>query len=127
MIVTAIAAVIVYLNLPLSLADRRLMATYELLGNNEPEKTMTKSQIISELGPPSSSEIVPKMAPGYSWVARFETPLQYQEFNLNLSFESEDDDAQVIAWGLFKTESHGLELLWFRIARLLNKLGIWRS
>ena len=124
MMVTAITAVMVYLNLPLSSADCKLMATYELLGSKEPEKNMTKAQIISELGPPYASEIVPKMAPGYSWVARFETPLQYREFNLNLSFESEDDDARVIAWGLFKTESHGFELLWFRIARVLSKLGI---
>ena len=42
--------------------------------------------------------------PGYTWVAEFETPLQYQPFTLNLSFSSDDGDGEVIAWGLFKRE-----------------------
>jgi hypothetical protein len=126
MIATALAAVIVYLCLPLSATDRRLMAIYEQLADDRPEKGTTKAQIISQLGPPASSDIVPNMAPGYSWVAEFEAPLEYHHFTLNLSFSSNDDDGEVIAWGLFKTEYQGFELMWFKIARLMGQLG-WNS
>jgi hypothetical protein len=125
MIATALAALIVYLMLPLSAADRRLMATYEQLGNYDPNKTVTRTEIISQLGPPSSADIptTPKQAPGYTWVAEFETPLEYRQFTLNLSFSTNDGDGEVIAWGLYKTEFQGIELLWFRIERLIKNLG----
>jgi hypothetical protein len=125
MVATAIVAVIVYLLMPLSAADHRLMAVYEQLGNNDPDKRTTKAQVVSQLGPPASSDIVPNMAPGYTWVAEFETPLQYQQFTLNLSFSSDDGDGEVIAWGLFKTDCQWIELMWFRIMRLISKIGAY--
>ena len=123
MIAVLIAAVVIYALKPLSAADRRLMAIYEQLGSNDPAKSMTKAQIISQLGPPASADPPsPNTAPGYSWVADFETPLHYQHFELNLSFDADNPDSQVTAWGLNKTECQGLELQWFRIMRLISRV-----
>jgi hypothetical protein len=124
LIATAVIAAIIYLLLPLSEADRRRMAIYEHLGSNEPDKNMNKQQIIEQLGPPSSVDppSKPNVAAGCGWVATFETPLKYQKYELNLSFDDSDD--MVIAWGLQKTEYQGLELLWFRLTSILAKIRL---
>jgi hypothetical protein len=124
LIAIAVVAILFYLFLPLSAADRRLMAIFETLGNNDPKVGVTKAQVIRDLGPPASQDIPlsPNIAPGYTWLANFETPLERQEFRLNLSFDSRSDE--VIAWGLFKMSYTGLDLWWFRIRRLLERIGL---
>jgi hypothetical protein len=124
LILIAVVAVVFYFSLPLSAADRRLMAIYETLGNTDPKVGVTKAQVLRDLGPPASQDIPtsPNEAPGYTWVADFETALVRQEFRLNLSFDSSSDD--LIAWGLFKTEYRGLDRLWLRIRRLLARIGL---
>ena len=124
LIAISVVAILIYLFLPLSAADRPLMAIYETLGNNDPKVGVTKAQVIRDLGPPASQDIPPSpnIAPGSTWIAKFETPLERQEFRLNLSFDSRSD--QVIAWGLFKTSYTGLDLWRFRIRRLLARIGL---
>ena len=124
LIAIPVVAILIYLFLPLSAADRRLMAIYETLGNNDPKIGVTKAHVIRDLGPPASQDIPPSpnIAPGDTWIANFETPLEWQEFRLNLSFDSRSDE--VIAWGLFKWSYTGLDLWWFRIRRLLARIGL---
>jgi hypothetical protein len=54
LIAVAAIAIVVYLLLPLSAADQRLMSIYEQLGNTEPKGDLTRAQVISRIGPPSS-------------------------------------------------------------------------
>jgi hypothetical protein len=71
LIAIAVVGVVICLFLPLSAADRRLMATYEWLGNTDPERGVTKAQVIREIGPPASWDIPasPNLAASYTWVA----------------------------------------------------------
>jgi hypothetical protein len=124
LIAIAVVAVALYLFLPLSASDRRLMAIYETLGNTDVKTGVTRAQVIRDLGPPASQDIPtsPNTAPGSTWIANFETALNRQEFRLHLSFDSGSDE--LIGWGLFKTEYRGLDLWWFRIRRLLARIGL---
>jgi hypothetical protein len=127
LIATSLAAVITYLFLPLSAADRRLMAIYEYLGSpNFSDERITKKWIIAQIGPPSSAEVpsMPNEAPGYTWVATFEKPLRYQRFELGLSFSGDSDEDFVTAQGLQKEDYQGLELIWFRVMNIVNKLNL---
>ena len=107
MITVAVVAIVVYLLLPLSAADRRLMANYERLGNTDPKPDLTKAKVIRQIGPPSRCNIptTPKTCTDYVWVARFDRPLSYQEFELNLAIDPDTD--LVAAWGLTKKEYEG--------------------
>lgn len=121
MITVAVVAVIVYLLLPYSPADRRFMAMYERLGNNEPKPDLTKDQVISQIGQPSSmGRPAPNTCIDYIWVAQFDRPMSHQEFELNLAIDPGTD--LVAAWELKKTEYQGLELIWFRMRRLLERI-----
>jgi hypothetical protein len=123
MIAVALLAVVVYLLLPLSAADQQLMDVYEKLGDNQPKPGLTKEQVISQIGPPSRTDIptTPNTCHGYIWVAHFDRPTSYQEFELHLQIDPKTD--LVAAWGLHKTEYQGLELILFRIGQLLNRIG----
>jgi len=69
MIAVAAIAIVVYLLLPLSAADQRLMSIYEQLGNNEPKANLTTAQVISQIGPPSGIGIrTPKQCTPYTCV-----------------------------------------------------------
>ena len=70
MIVVALVALAVYLLLPLSAADQRLMAMYEQLGDNQPKAYLTKADVISQIGPPTRIDIptTPKHCHDYIWV-----------------------------------------------------------
>jgi len=125
LIATAVTAVITYLLLPLSAADCRLMAIYEHLGNFDfANESMTLKQVIEQIGPPSTTDIpsIPNEAPGDTWVASFDTPLQYQQFVLGLSFDS--PSGELIACGLERTDYQGLALLWFRLESVFNKVRL---
>ncbi len=124
MIAITIVAAIVYLLLPLSAADQRLMAIYEKLGNTDPKPDLTMAQVVSQIGPPSScdSPPAPNSCTGYVWVAHFDRPMSYQEFELRLQIDPDTD--LVAAWGLFKKECTGLELILFRIGQLLVRIGL---
>jgi hypothetical protein len=116
LIFVVVTAVAMYLLLPLSAADRRMMATYERLGKNDPKVGVTRAQVIRQLGPPSSQTIpaIPGHAVLYTWVAEFESSLEYHKFTLNLQFGRNDD---VIGWGLSRSEYRGLQALLIRILR----------
>lgn len=121
MIAVAVVATVVYLFRPLSAADQRLMAIYEQLGNTDPKPYLTKAQVISQIGPPSRSDPpTPNTCTDYTWV-RFETPMSYQNFELNLAIDPDTD--RVAAWGLHKTEYQGIQLILFRIDQLINRIG----
>jgi len=118
----AVMAIIIYLSLPYSPADRRLMAMYERLGNNEPKPGLTKDQVISQIGQPSSmSRPAPNTCIDHIWIAHFDRPMSHQEFELNLAIDPDTD--LVAAWGSQKTEYQGLELIWFRMRRLLERIN----
>jgi hypothetical protein len=124
MITVAVIATIVYLLLPLSAADQRLMAIYEQFGNNDPKTDLTKAKVISQIGPPSRCYIptTPKTCTDYTWVAHFERPMSYQEFELNLAIDPDSD--LVAGWGLTKREYEGLDLILFRIGQLMSRIGL---
>jgi hypothetical protein len=124
MIVVALVALVVYLMLPLSAADQRLMAIYEQLADNQPKHNLTKEQVVSQIGPPSRIDIptTPKTCIDHTWVAHFDRPMSYQEFKLNLAIDPDTD--LVAAWGLHKTEYQGLELILFRITQLMGRIGL---
>ncbi len=124
MIAVAIVAAIVYLLLPLSAADQRLMAIYEQLGNPDPKAELTMAHVVSQIGPPTRCDEPPgpNHCAGYVWVAHFETPMSYQEFELGLSIDPDDD--MVVAWGLNKTEYQGLNLIFLRIEQLMSRIGL---
>ncbi len=124
MITVAIVAAIVYLLLPLSAADQRLMANYEKLGNTDPKPDLTMAQVVSQIGPSTRCDVPPSpnQCTGYVWVAHFEKPLSYQEFELRLQIDPDTD--RVAAWGLFKKEYTGLELILFRIGQLMSQVGL---
>ena len=122
LIIVAAVAVIVYLCLPFSTADRELMARYELLGNNQPKPDLTKSEVINRIGPPSTTRIPgPNMCVEYTWVAHFDRPLSHQVFELGLQLDPRDE--QVAAWKLDKTEYQGLTLILYRVGRLLQRMS----
>ncbi len=125
MIMVALAAMVVYLLLPMSAADQRLMADYEQLGDQEihlKEPHLTKERVISMIGPPARAlPTTPNTCHDYVWIAHFDTPMCYQEFELNLAIDPDTD--HVAAWGLNKTEYRGLELILFRITQLLGRAG----
>ena len=124
MIVVALVAFVVYLLLPLSAADQRLMAIYEQLGDNQPKANLTKADVISQIGPPSAIDAptTPKTCINHTWVAHFDRPMSYQEFELNLAIDPDTD--LVAAWGLYKTEYQGFELILFRIEQLMRRIGL---
>jgi len=76
------------------------------------------------IGPPTRVDVptTPNTCPDYIWVARFETPLSYQEFQLNLAIDPGTDT--VVASGLEKTEYQGLQLICFRIEQLMTRIGL---
>ena len=116
-------AIVVYLLLPLSAADQRLMSIYEQLGNNEPKANLSSTQVISQIGPPSGiGTRTPKQCTPYTWVAQFDRPASHKEFELNLQIDPDTD--LVAAWGLNEKEYEGLDLIWFRLARLLGRVGL---
>lgn len=120
MITVAVVATVVYLLMPLSAADQRLMAIYERLGKYDGTTDLTRAQVISQIGPPSTCDPpTPNVCDGYAWVAHFDTPLSHQVFELRLSIDPGTD--QVAAWGLFKKEYHGLELILLRIEHLMGR------
>jgi hypothetical protein len=122
LIAVAVVAVLVYLLLPFSAADRELMARYEQLGNDQPKIDLMKDQVISQIGPPSAvGTPLPNHCLDYTWVAHFDRPLEHRQFTLNLAIDPDND--QVAAWGLSKRECQGLELIWYRIGRLLENIG----
>jgi hypothetical protein len=49
-------------------------------------------------------------------------PMSYQGYTLNLCFDTDSED--LIAWGLYKTEYYGLELMWFKVSRLMGYVGL---
>jgi hypothetical protein len=102
MIAVAMAAIVAYLLLPLSAADQRLMAIYEQLGNNDPKIDLTRAKVISQIGPPSRCNVptTPNTCTDYIWVAHFDRPMNYQEFELNLAIDPTTD--LVAGWGLSK-------------------------
>jgi hypothetical protein len=127
MIVVALVALVVYLMLPLSAADQRLMDLYEQLGDQQihlATPDLTKERVISMIGPPSRIGIptTPKTCIDHTWVAHFDRPMSYQEFELNLAIDPDTD--LVAAWGLHKTEYQGLELILFRIEQLMRRIGL---
>jgi hypothetical protein len=115
MITVALMAIVVYLLLPLSAADQRLMASYEQLGSSNPKSDLTKAKVISQIGPPSRCDVPtkPNTCIDYIWVAHFDRPMCYQEFELNLAIDPNTDS--VAAWGLRKKEYKGIELILFRM------------
>jgi hypothetical protein len=102
MITVAMVAIVVYLRLPLSAADQRLMAIYEQLGNTNPKIDLTRAKVISQIGPPSRCNVptTPNTCTDYIWVAHFDRPMNYQEFELNLAIDPTTD--LVAGWGLSK-------------------------
>jgi hypothetical protein len=115
----AVVAITVYLVLPFSPADERLMARYESYGNIDYKLELTKNDVINELGPPASvTKGAPNRCDDYTWVARFDRPMSHQEFELGLSIDP--TDGIVLACGLHKTEYQDLELLRFRVRQLLK-------
>jgi len=127
MIAVALVALVVYLLLPLSAADQRLMDLYEQLGGqqiHEAKPYLTKEEVISMIGPPSSVDTptTPKTCIDHIWVAQFDRPMSYQEFKLNLAIDPDTD--LVAGWGLRKTEYQGLELILFRITQLMGRIGL---
>ncbi len=120
MITVAVVAVIVYLSLPFSAADQQLMTRYEQLGNGPSKDGLTKDQVISQIGRPSSAGIPgPKHCFEYNWEAQFDRPLSHVEYRLGVSIDPDTGD--VLAWGpLDKTEYQGLDLVWYRLGRLLE-------
>lgn len=122
MIAIAVTAIVIYVLLPLSAADRRMMATYEWLANTEPKVGLTKAEVIRRIGPPSSQNIPanPNEAVLYTWTAEFGSSLEYHEFTLNLQVGKND---QVLAWGLVKHECQGLEALLIRVLRFSSSPG----
>jgi hypothetical protein len=119
LLTVALLAVVLYLLLPFSPTDRRLMATYEQLADNEPKVGLTREQVISRIGPPSSiGPQSPKQCVDYTWVAHFDRPMSHREFALNLAIDPDTD--LVAAWGLFKREYQGIDLIWFRLGQLLG-------
>jgi hypothetical protein len=127
MIAVGLVAFVVYLLLPLSEADRQLMARYEQLGpfTIDYSKDLTRAEINSMIGPPTRVDVRPNTCPDYIWVARFETALSFQEFELGLSIDSNTDT--VTASGLNKTEYQGLQLICFRIEQLMRRIGLSRA
>jgi hypothetical protein len=123
MLIVAIVATIIYVNLPLSAADQRLMATYEQLADTNSKPNLTMADVVRQIGPPArcDSPPAPNSCTGYVWVARFECPASYQEYELGLSIDPHTD--LVAGWGLNKTEYQGFELILFRIGRLMARLG----
>ena len=124
MITVAVVAAVVYLLLPLSAADQRLMVIYEQLGNTDPKIDLTRAKVIKQIGPPSrcNTPTTPNRCTDYTWVACFETPMSYQEFTLNLAIDPDTD--LVAAWGLSKKEYTGIELILFRTEQLLRRIGL---
>jgi hypothetical protein len=123
MIAVAAIAIVVYLLLPLSAADQRLMSIYEQLGNSEPKANLTSAQVISQIGPPSGiGTRTPKTCTPYTWVVHFDRPASHKEFELNLQIDPDTD--LVAAWGLNKKEYEGLDLISFRLAQLLGRVGL---
>ncbi len=124
MAAVGLVALIVYLFLPLSAADQRLMAAYEQLGNTDPKPDLTRAQVIGKIGSPATCVIptTPNTCTDFTWVARFETPLSYQELQLNLAIDPKTD--LVAAWGLQKNEYRGLDLILFRIGQALAYIGV---
>jgi hypothetical protein len=120
MVAVAVAAVVAYILLPLSAADRRRMATYEWLGNNEPKDGLTSAEVIRRIGPPSAQDIPtnPHHAALYTWEAEFESCLEYHHFTLNLQVGKDD---RVIGWGLYKSECQGLQALLAHVLRLFAR------
>ena len=124
MITVAVTAFVAYLLLPLSVADQRLMAIYEQLGNTDPEPGLTKAEVIRRIGPPSSCDIrtTSRTCINYTWVARFKRPMSYQEFELNLAIDPDTD--LVAAWGLTKKQYEGTDLILFRIGQSMRRIGL---
>ncbi len=120
MITVAVVAVIVYLSLPFSAADQQLMTRYEQLGNGPSKDGLTKDQVISQIGRPSSAGIPgPKHCFEYNWEAQFDRPLSHVEYRLGVSIDPDTGD--VLAWGpLDKTEYQGLDLVWYRLGGCLR-------
>jgi hypothetical protein len=116
-------AAITYLLLPLPATDRRMMATYEFLGNNDPKPDLTRAHVIRQIGPPSGQNTPAnsRFADEYTWLERFESPLRCHEYRLELSVDRDSD--LVVAWGLFKTEYYGLEAILHRVWRLIARIG----
>jgi hypothetical protein len=122
LVVVAAVAVMVYFCLPFSTADRVLMARYEWLANNDPKPDLTKDQVIRQIGPPASvGTPVPNTCVDYTWMAQFDRPLSHQTFELGLSIDPDSD--LVAAWMLNKREYQGIELVWYRLGRLLEGIG----
>ena len=117
-------AAVVYLLLPLSAADQRLIAIYEQLGNTDPKIDLTRAKVIRQIGPASRCNIptTPNTCTDYTWVAYFKTPMSYQEFTLNLAIDPNTD--LVAAWGLSKKEYAGIELILFGIEQLMRRIGL---
>ena len=118
-------ALVVYLLLPLSAADQRLMALYEQLGDRQihlAKADLTKERVIGMIGPPSAIDMptTPKTCINHTWVAHFDRPMSYQVFKLNLAIDPDTD--LVAAWGLEKTECQGFELILFRIMQLKDRI-----
>ena len=124
MITTAVIALFVYLLLPLSAADQRLMAVYERLGNTDPKIDLTRAKVISQIGPPArcNTPTTPNTCTDYVWVANFDRPMSHQEFELNLAIDPTTD--LVAAWGLTKKEVEGIDLILYRIGQLMSRLGL---
>ncbi len=73
MIVVAVVALVVYLLLPLTAADQRLMAMYEQLGGQQihlAKPDLTKERVIGMIGPPSAIDMptTPKTCINHTWV-----------------------------------------------------------
>jgi hypothetical protein len=58
--------------------------------------------VISQIGPPSRCNVptTPNTCTDYIWVAHFDRPMNYQEFELNLAIDPTTD--LVAGWGLSK-------------------------
>ena len=121
LIIVAVVAVIMYLLRPFSAHDQRLMALYEKIGNHpDPENALTRAEVIRLIGPPTSVAFPANQSAECSWVAHFDSPMNHQQFELNLSYDPSDD--MVVAQGLYKTEYQGLDLLLYRLDRLLTRI-----
>ena len=124
MIMVAVMAMVAYLLLPLSAADQRLMAIYEHLANSDPKPKLTKAKVVDQIGPPSRSDVpaTSNTCTVYTWVAHFDRPMSYQEFELSLAVDPHTD--LVAGWGLRRKEYQGVALILLRIRQMISRIGL---